>query len=57
MNRLQLIELLSESDEEEVYIVDDYGVERDITLEHAEETFDGFYTAFPAHVNLKMTDL
>ena len=39
MNRLELIEILSSSDEEEVL--------------HKEETFDGCYTAFPAAIVLK----
>ena len=53
MNRLSLIELLSESDEDEVFILGTDGVERDFTLEHEDESFDGFYTAYPAHINLK----
>lgn len=53
MDKSYLIELLSASPEDEVYILDDEGVECDIELEHAEEAFDGFYTAFAAHINLK----
>jgi len=53
MDKSYLIELLSASPEDEVYILDDDGVECDIELEHAEEAFDGFYTAFAAHINLK----
>ena len=53
MNKSQLIELLSRMDGEEVYIEHSDGVEYDFTVEQKEETFDGFYTAFPAHINLK----
>lgn len=54
MNRLELIEILSSSDEEEVLIqIDDTLYEVDEEVLHKEETFDGFYTAFPAAIVLK----
>lgn len=54
MNRLQLIEILSSSDEEEVLIqIEDVLYDVDEELIHKEETFDGFYTAFPAAIVLK----
>ena len=54
MNRLELIEILSSSDEEEVLIqIEDVLYEVDDDVIHKEETFDGFYTAYPAAVVLK----
>lgn len=53
MNKSELIELLSRYDGEEVYIEDEDGIEYDFTVEPKEESFDGFYTAFPTHINLK----
>lgn len=54
MNRLELIEILSSSDEEEVLIqIEDVLYDVDEELIHKEETFDGFYTAYPAAVVLK----
>ena len=54
MNRLELIEILSSSDEEEVLIqIDDTLYEVDEEVLHKEEKFDGFYTAFPAAIVLK----
>lgn len=54
MKRLQLIEILSSSDEEEVLIqVEDVFYDVDDEVTHKEETFDGFYTAFPAAIVLK----
>lgn len=54
MNRLELIEILSSSDEEEVLIqIDDTLYEVDDDVIHKEETFDGFYTAYPAAIVLK----
>ena len=54
MNRLELIEILSSSDEEEVLIqVEDVLYEVDDEVTHKEETFDGFYTAYPAAIVLK----
>lgn len=51
---MQLIEILSSSDEEEVLIqIDDTLYEVDEEVLHKEETFDGFYTAFPAAIVLK----
>lgn len=54
MNRLELIEILSSSDEEEVLIqVEDVLYDVDDEIIHKEETFDGFYTAYPASIVLK----
>ena len=54
MNRLELIEMLSGSDEVEVLIqVEDVLYEVDDEVTHKEETFDGFYTAYPAAIVLK----
>ena len=54
MNRLELIEILSSSDEEEVLIqVEDVLYDVDDDVIHKEETFDGFYTAYPAAKVLK----
>lgn len=54
MNRLELIEILSSSDEEEVLIqIEDVLYDVDDELIHKEETFDGFYTAYPASIVLK----
>ena len=54
MNRLELIEILSSSDEDEVLIqIDDMLYEVDEEVLHKGETFDGFYTAFPAAIVLK----
>lgn len=52
MKKSELIELLSSSDEEEVFIdVDDtlYEIEPD----HVDEVFDGFDTVYPACIALK----
>jgi hypothetical protein len=54
MEKSVLIEQLSNYDGEEVYIEDSDGIERDFTVELKEETFDGFYSAYPAHINLKI---
>ena len=54
MNRLELIEILSSSDDEEVLIqIEDVLYEVDDEVTHKEETFDGFYTAYPAAIVLK----
>lgn len=54
MNRLQMIEILSSSDEEEVLIqIEDVLYDVDDDIIHKEETFDGFYTAYPAAIVLK----
>ena len=54
MNRLELIEILSSSDDEEVLIqVEDVLYDVDDDVIHKEETFDGFYTAYPAAIVLK----
>lgn len=52
MNKLELIEQLYSSDEEEVFIeIDDTLYE--IEIGHQEETFDGFDTVYPASLTLK----
>ena len=54
MNRLELIEILSSSDEEEVLIqIEDVLYDVDDDIIHKEETFDGFYTAYPDAIVLK----
>ena len=54
MKTYELIEILSSSDEEEVLIqVEDVLYEVDDEVTHKEETFDGFYTAYPAAIVLK----
>lgn len=57
MNRLELIKLLSSSDEEEVFLEDpETGLLHDIEIKHIEEQFDGFDTAYPACLALKFKD-
>ena len=54
MNRLELIEILSSSDEDEVLIqIEDVLYDVDDDVIHKEETFDGFYTAYPAAIVIK----
>lgn len=55
MNKYELIELLSSSDEEEVYIKTGEYELSDIEVEHLEEQFDGFDTVYPAALVLKPT--
>lgn len=47
-----LIERLSCADEKEVY-VEINGVQYDFELGQCEETFDGFFTVFPAAIVLR----
>lgn len=56
MKRLELIELLSSSKEDEVFIMDEDGYLHEIGIESVEEKFDGFYTVSPASIGLKMID-
>ena len=51
MKKLELIKQLSSASEDEVYIEID-GALYEIDFGHQEETFDGFYTAFPAALTL-----
>ena len=53
MNKYELIELLSSSDEEEVFIETDEFEIHDFSVEHLEEQFDGFATFSPAAIVLK----
>ena len=56
MNRLELIKLLSLSDEEEVFIqTREYRIS-DFEFDHLEEQFDGFDEVTPAAIVLKPTD-
>lgn len=52
MNKLKLIRQLSSATEDEVLIEID-GTLYEFDFGHQEETFDGFYTAFPACLTLK----
>lgn len=53
MKKSELINILSSSEEEEVFVVDEDGWEHDIEIEHKDEVFDGFYTAYPACIVIK----
>ncbi len=53
MKTYELMEILSSSDEEEVYIKTADGWLDDIEIERVEEQFDGFDTAYPACIALK----
>lgn len=54
MNKSDLIEALSSSEENEVLIeIDGVSYEIDTELVHLPEEFDGFYTAYPAAIGLK----
>lgn len=57
MKKSQLIDILSSNDEEEVSIIVD-GIEYDIdpNIENIPESFDGFFTANPAAIGLKIKD-
>lgn len=57
MKKSQLIDILFSNDEEEVSIVID-GIEYDIDpdVENIPEKFDGFFTATPAAIGLKIKD-
>lgn len=52
MNKYELIDLLSSSDEEEVYIQAEDGLLDDFVIEHVEEQFDGFDAVYPACIKL-----
>ena len=55
MNRLELINLLSSSTENEVFIKKPTDLLLDdIEVEHIDEVFDGFDTAYPACIALKI---
>lgn len=56
MKKSELIELLSSSDEEEVYIQDEDGYLHEIGIEYIEEKFDGFTELYPPSIGLKMID-
>lgn len=51
MNKLELIQMLSLMDEEDIYIEIDE-VQYDIGITQREETFDGFDTVYPASISL-----
>lgn len=53
MKTYELMEILSSSSEDEVYIKADDGLLDDIEIEHVEEQFDGFDTVYPAAIALK----
>lgn len=53
MKKSELINLLSSSDEDEIYIKVGNDILPDIEVEHLEEEFDGFYTVLPAAIVLK----
>ena len=48
MNKYELIDLLSSSDEEDVYIEAEDGLLDDFSVEHVEEQLDGFDTVYPS---------
>lgn len=52
MKIYELLEVLSLSDEDEVFIKRDDGLLDDIEIEHIEEQFDGFDEAFPPCIAL-----
>ena len=52
MNKYELIDLLSSSDEEDVYIEAEDGLLDDFSVEHVEEQFDGFDTVYPSCIKL-----
>lgn len=52
MNKYELIDLLSSSDEEDVYIQAEDGLLDDFSVEHVEEQFDGFDTVYQACIKL-----
>ena len=55
MRKLELIRLLSSSDEDEVFIEVNNTL-YDIEIGHVEEVFDGFDTVYPACLTLKVKD-
>lgn len=52
MKLSDLTERLSSATEEEVFVEID-GVQYDFDLDRSEETFDGFFTVYPAAIILK----
>lgn len=52
MKLSDLTERLSSAAEEEVFVEID-GVQYDFDLDRSEETFDGFFTVYPAAIILK----
>lgn len=57
MNKYDLINALSSSEEDEVFIeIDGYLYDIESNLGHMPETFDGFDTAYPALIFLKPKD-
>lgn len=56
MKKSELIEQLSSASEDEVFIEVD-GLLYDIDFGHEEESFDGFFTAYPASLTLKPIDI
>ncbi len=56
MTKSELIRQLSSASEDEVLIEID-GTLYEFDFGHQEETFDGFYTVFPACLTLKPIDL
>lgn len=53
MKKYELMEMLSLSDEDEVYIKSEDGLLDEIEIERIEEQFDGFDTVYPAAIALK----
>lgn len=52
MNKSELIELLYSAEEDEV-LIDVDGTLYEIEIDHIPESFDGFYTLYPAAISLK----
>lgn len=52
MKKSELIKQLSSSEEDDV-LIDVDGTLYEIEIDHVPETFDGFYTTFPAAISLK----
>ena len=52
MNKYELIDLLSSSDEEDVYIEAEDGLLDDFSVEHVEDQFDGFDTVYQSCIKL-----
>lgn len=57
MRKSELIKLLLSSNEEEVFImIDGFAHEIDTEIEHIPEAFDGFFTAYPKALGLKVKE-
>lgn len=52
MNKSELIEHLFSAEEDEV-LIDVDGTLYEIEIDHVEQSFDGFYTLYPAAISLK----